>query len=326
MTRKRILLVDTLNSAYYLKHSNDTNVVWRFLNDIRDLAARFKIDRVIFAYEGGGSVYRNRLYPEYKWKRKADREKASAQEKASLKTFFKSYDLLLEHAPKFGIKTVNVKGAEADDTIAFLINNIDLNKYAIMLLSSDTDLHQLLRPGVVQGTYGKDMAHGLARNSIPAGLFLNYDTYCKEQEILPTDYALAKSLSGDTADSIKGFEGVGPKTALALIKKYKSFKNIEGSLGTLSVPRLAKKSIDHMYEDFGLVHRNYQLINLNWSREKFSEILGDDGVEKLVNFISEIDTPEFVDRKEVTELCYEYGRIDIIEQLEFWLHAFGGKL
>jgi 5'-3' exonuclease len=233
---------------------------------------------------------------------------------------------MLKNAPLFGIKTINVKGAEADDTIAFLINNIDLTQWQIMLLSSDTDLHQLLRPGVVQGTYGKEMASGLAKGRVPASIFKTYDDYRKEFDIFPKEYALAKSLSGDTSDSIKGFDLIGPKISLELIKKYKTFENIQRSLDTLSAPRLSKRSVEHMRNEFEIVHRNFKLINLNWDREGFTEILGEDGVEKLVNFISEIPTPELIDRDQITELCYEYGRVDIVEQLDFWVHTFGGRL
>lgn len=321
--RKRILLVDTLNSCFFLKHAGETNVMWRFLNDIRAVADRFNAHRVIFAYEGkGGSRYRKELYPEYKWKRKELREKASEAEKKVMKVFLRSVDDLVKYAHMFGIKTVNVDGAEADDTIAYLINNIDLEKYQIMLLSSDTDLHQLIRPGVVQGTYGRELVTGIAKGSIPASMWLNFDQYCKEQGITPEDYAYAKALSGDTSDSIAGFDGIGEKTALALIKKYKTFKNIKQHIDTLSVPRLQKKSVEHMREDFGIADRNYLLISLNWDREQYVRILGEEGVDKLTTFISEIPTPPFVDKEGIKELCYEHGRVDIVDKLDFWLHAF----
>lgn len=321
----RILLVDTLNSAFYLKHSKESNVVWKFIEDIREVANRFKIDQVVFVYEGvGGSRYRKELYPEYKWKRKELREKSSEADKKAFSVFIKQVDQLIKIAPMFGIKTLNVDGAEADDTIAYFLNIIDTTDNQILLLSSDTDLNQLLKENVVQGTYGKDMVAGIRSGKIPASIFMNHKEFLKESQLTPIMYAESKSLSGDTADSIAGFEGLGEKLAKDLIVKYGNIENIKKNLDTLSVPRLRKSSVEHMQRDFDLVYRNFKLINLNWGSETYEEILGKDGCLKVINFVVDLLKPLPINKKAIEELCYEHGRIDIVDKLDYFLFPFGG--
>lgn len=323
---KRLLLVDTLNSAFYLKHSKEQDVVWRFIIDIRDIAARFKIDRVVFAHEGGSSNYRNEIYPAYKWKRKEIREKSTPAEKKEFTTFVKKVDDLVRIAPMFGIRTINVRGAEADDVYAFIVNNIDLTEWQVLGLSTDTDLNQTLRENVVQGSYGKEMALGIRTGKIPASIFKNHKEFEKESNLTPVKYTQAKCLSGDTSDSIEGFIGVGEKIAQALIEKYGDFENIKANLDTLKVPRLMSKSVDQMRTDFDrITELNYKLVNLNWDRATYQLILGKDGVDKLDAFLMGLSDPVTVDKKAIEELCYENGRIDIVDKMDFFLHPFVGR-
>lgn len=247
-------------------------------------------------------------------------------EKRSVEIFLEQVNDLIETSKHFGIKTINVNGSEADDVVSYLINNIDNEKYQVLLLSTDSDLNQLLRPNIVQGSYGKDLAAGIRAGNIPASIFKNSAQFQKESNLTPEKYTLAKILSGDTSDSIAGFDGIGEKTAMLLIEKYGDFQGILNNIETLKVPRLQQKSIDHMKNSFEeITELNYKLINLNWSKEEFMGILGVEGVNKLDAFLVDIDKPLEIDKKAIEELCYEQGRIDIVDKLDFFLHPFQNK-
>lgn len=62
--------------------------------------------------------------------------------------------------------------------------------------------------------------------------------------IEPCRYADYKSLTGDTADNIKGAKGVGPKTAAALINRFGTLEDLIASADTIEKPALRASIFD----------------------------------------------------------------------------------
>lgn len=247
MSKKRILLVDTLNSMFTLYHRQQPGKLWTFLSDLRGIVEQFKFDRVVLATEGGSSQYRLGLLPSYKSERRKRRDEAPPEEKAALKRFLEE-DVkdFLDTAKLLDFLILQVKGAEADDLIGFYANNIDLDKYQLCVLSSDTDLHQLLRPGIVQASYGKDMIMPLQENArIPAKVWLNSATFQEQHGIDPRQYTLVKSLSGDTSDSIPSPEGVGESYALGLIQLFGDLDGVEAQVNKMKLTPTYEAVLKH---------------------------------------------------------------------------------
>lgn len=130
----------------------------------------------------------------------------------------------------FGIKTFEIPGFEADDLIATVAEKFrDSADLRIIILTGDRDTLQLVEGDkVVVKAFKKGVSETIV-----------YD----EKNILE-NYGLApgrlidyKALVGDPSDNIKGVPGIGPKTALSLLRKYGDLDNVyknvsfEGKLG-----------------------------------------------------------------------------------------------
>lgn len=229
---KRVLLVDLNNCMYYLYHAKVPQKSWSFLSALRDLAKQFDIDRVVITGEGvGGSSYRLALYPEYKWERKKRRKEAPPEEQERIREFLtEEVEFFVDLARLVGLPVLRVKGAEADDVISYLVNKLNLEEYRLLILSTDSDLNQLLRPGVVQA--GDASMHGAISGGdhIPGKAWLNSATFTDQHGITPEQYVLVKSLSGDTSDSIPSPGGLGDTIALRLIQSYGDLETLESKL------------------------------------------------------------------------------------------------
>ena len=77
--------------------------------------------------------------------------------------------------------------------------------------------------------------------------------------IAPSQYAEFKSLTGDTADNIKGVDKVGQKTAAQLMNEFGSLENLIARANEIKKPSV-RQSVKASAER---IRKNYQLIRLD---------------------------------------------------------------
>ena len=143
------------------------------------------------------------------------------------------------------IKYFETTDCEADDVIAGYA--LTLKNTETVISSFDSDLFQLLSEHVFVLRYR-------GKNTViytPA-------LFCEKLGISPARYADFKSLTGDTADNIKGAEKVGKKTAAQLIRKFGSLEAVLQNAEQIEKPSV-RRSITESKER---LRRNYQLIKL----------------------------------------------------------------
>ncbi|MCK9187261.1 MAG: 5'-3' exonuclease H3TH domain-containing protein [Candidatus Colwellbacteria bacterium] len=114
----------------------------------------------------------------------------------------------------FSIKCLEAPGFEADDIIGTVASKVAEEKNApkVIILSGDLDILQLVKDGNIIAW-------------VPKKGISSFTEYDKEAVIgrfgippeLVPDF---KGLVGDISDNIPGIQGVGPKTAADIIKKY----------------------------------------------------------------------------------------------------------
>ncbi|MFA6354543.1 MAG: DNA polymerase [Candidatus Paceibacterota bacterium] len=134
--------------------------------------------------------------------------------------------------PKFGIKTFEIPGYEADDLIATLAQKFKSEPgVRVMILTGDLDTLQMVEgEKLVVKTFRRGVSDTFTYDE--AAVKARYDLEPKQL----TDY---KALIGDASDNIKGVPGIGPKTASELLKKYRTLDNIYRNLD--KDPKAAKK-------------------------------------------------------------------------------------
>ncbi|MFZ2150416.1 MAG: 5'-3' exonuclease H3TH domain-containing protein [Candidatus Absconditicoccaceae bacterium] len=197
-----------LYRAYYAfpqlidKDGHNVNVIYGFFRMLIKIFNE-NPDYLVICRDSPVKTIRHESYPEYK----ANRKKMDDD-------FKNQIPLTQEIVNQLGIPNLVVNSYEADDIIATLANNLKSNADLIIdIYSSDKDLKQLLSNNV----FCIDPMKGIRMDT---KLFLQEFTF-QPQYIL--DYL---SLTGDSADNIKGVAGIGPKKALDLIKKYQTIDNI----------------------------------------------------------------------------------------------------
>ncbi|MBR5223336.1 MAG: flap endonuclease [Clostridia bacterium] len=135
---------------------------------------------------------------------------------------------------------------ETDDVIAAYAFKYG-NDNEIFISSFDSDFFQLINKNVKVLRYRGD-------NSVIYDINLFFEKF----NIMPNQYADFKSLTGDTADNIKGADKIGPKTAAALLNR---FGDLEGII--LNANEIEKLSVKRsIIENTERIKKNLCLIKL----------------------------------------------------------------
>jgi DNA polymerase-1 len=121
----------------------------------------------------------------------------------------------------FNIPIYDADGFEADDVLAALAKQAVATGVETYLVTLDSDILQLVRPGVLVYMYR----------------LYQHDTVIYDEEGVVDRYGLKpaqipdlKALKGDTSDNIPGVPGIGEKTAVKLLQRFGSVEGIYTNL------------------------------------------------------------------------------------------------
>ncbi len=214
-----------------------TNGVQGFARHSLTAMSLFNPTHMAVCWDMGAHTFRNDLYDGYKANRPAPPEELVPQ-----------FDMARSVSELIGWKSYGEPGMEADDLIGSMVSNWE-GKADITIVSGDRDLLQLLRPGVKVALIKKG--------------YSEYDIYTDERfieeyGITPFQYIDKKAFTGDSADGYPGVKGIGPKTALTLLKQYGSIEGILEALDELTPAR--RKRIE---EGIEMLHLSRKLAEIH---------------------------------------------------------------
>ena len=208
-----------INRAFYgiklltTKQGDYTNAIYGFLNMMLKFEDMCKPDAVAVAFDMHAPTFRHKMYDEYKAGRHAMPDELRTQ-----------MPVLKNILHLLGIKTIECEGWEADDILGTLARVCRENGNACYLATGDRDSLQLAHDGVkvlLAKTKSTDIMDEQAI----------YDEYGVE----PHDLIQVKALQGDSSDNIPGVQGIGPKTALDLISRFKNVDYIYENIDTIDI-------------------------------------------------------------------------------------------
>lgn len=206
---------------------NPTNAVFGFARILFASIKQFEPKNIVVAFDVRGKTFRDDLFKEYK----AKRVKAPQELYDQIPVVHKMCDAL--EIPHFGIE-----GYEADDIIGTLSKRIpkEYKDAQVIILTGDGDTLQL-----VNGQVKVAMPQ---RGIQPPQV---YDRTAVEGKVgLPPEKIIDyKALSGDPSDNIPGVAGIGPKTAVTLIKNFGSLDGIYQNLSKVESQSVKKKLEDN---------------------------------------------------------------------------------
>ncbi|MBE6780593.1 MAG: flap endonuclease [Ruminococcaceae bacterium] len=199
-----------------------------------------KPTHVAVLFDGERHNPRNDLDESYKANR-IDYDTVSEEENpfTQLNDIYNALDFL-------GIKHCETTVCETDDVIAAYALKYGKNN-EIVISSFDSDFFQLITNNVKVLRYRGDNTQ-------------IYDTefFFNKFGILPDFYADYKSLTGDTADNIKGADKIGPKTAAVLVNQFGGVENIIANAEKITRPSIKASVIENTER----IRLNYKLIKL----------------------------------------------------------------
>jgi DNA polymerase I len=165
---KRLVVIDGANAIYRAffaipnlraPDGTPTNAAYGFVTMLTKVLREERPTHVAVANDPKGGSFRKRLYPEYKAGRDKQPEDLTVQ-----------FPMVAELCAAFGVPMVEVADFEADDVIATLVETAPAGS-EVCIISTDKDLMQLIRPGVVLLDSGKgrrvDEAAVEARFGVP---------------------------------------------------------------------------------------------------------------------------------------------------------------
>ncbi len=131
----------------------------------------------------------------------------------------------------FNVACIEQNGFEADDLIATYAREIVDAGGDVTIVSSDKDLMQLVRPGVVMLDAMK-------------GKKIGRDEVIEKFGVPPEKVVDVQSLAGDSTDNVPGVPGIGVKTAAELIKEYGDLDALLARAGEIKQPKRREKLIE----------------------------------------------------------------------------------
>ncbi|MFK7957272.1 MAG: 5'-3' exonuclease H3TH domain-containing protein [Lysobacterales bacterium] len=179
------------------RDGNATNAVYGFTGFLCSLLEQARPKYLGIAFdESLESSFRNDIDPSYK----ANRDPAPLE----LKRQFAHCRAVAE---AMGIECFSDDRFEADDLIGTLARLPKMAPLNHVIVSSDKDLAQLLRP--------QDHMWDFARN-----IRMDYSGVKDKFGVTPEQIADYLALTGDAVDNIKGIPGIGPKAATAVLNHF----------------------------------------------------------------------------------------------------------
>ncbi len=223
---EKLLLIDgnsLINRAFYAlpplnnKKGEPTQAVYGFTTMLIKMLETYSPEYIAVAFDLPAPTFRHKMYDGYKATRKKMPEELAVQ-----------LPILKEQLRLMNIAIVEKEGYEADDIIGTLSKTPGVETY---IVTGDRDSFQLI---------SDTTKVVLTKRGITETLVLDEEVLMKEYSLTPSGVIEFKALAGDTSDNIPGVSGVGEKTAISLIEKYKTVGDVYAHLDEIK-GKLAEK-------------------------------------------------------------------------------------
>lgn len=250
----KLLLIDgnsIINRAFYgimgskmlmTEDGTYTNAVYGFLSILFKELDDIKPEYLVVAFDLKAPTHRHKMYDKYKANRHGMPEELAMQ-----------MPILKETLKAMNVCIIEKEGYEADDILGTLAKWGQKEELEVTVLTGDRDSFQLI---------DKNIKVRIPRTKMGKTETEDYTVEKIEEEygLEPLDLIEVKGLMGDTSDNIPGVPGVGEKTALNLIKQYKSidevYNHIDEQKGKLKEKLSENKDLAYLSRTLGTIDIN----------------------------------------------------------------------
>ena len=176
--------------------------IYGFARELLRILENEKPEYMAVAFDVG-KTFRDEMFPAYK----GTREKMPDDLRPQIERIRKMVDA-------FNIPRLEMEGFEADDVLGSVARIAAEQGLGVKIITGDRDLLQLVNKRTVVYLAGDDQN------------YIKDEDVVKKLGVPPKQVVDYKALVGDKSDNIPGVAGVGEKTAITLLEKYKTLDNI----------------------------------------------------------------------------------------------------
>ncbi|VFP85547.1 DNA polymerase I [Candidatus Erwinia haradaeae] len=245
-----LILVDAfsyLYRAYYAcprlstSYGFPTGAIYGMLNMLRALICKYQPTYIAIIFDVKGKTFRDDIFTQYKSHRPLMPDDLCVQ-----------LEPLNEIISAMGLPILAIPGVEADDVIGTLALEAETLGNTVLISTSDKDMAQLV-------------THKIHLMNTMNNTILGPEEIIKKYGVPPMLIIDLLALMGDASDNIPGVQGIGHKTAIALLQKFNGikaiYKNLEttSSLAIYNSQNIIKKLKKYKNEAF----LSYQLAMIN---------------------------------------------------------------
>lgn len=253
----RLLLID---GHYYVYRSffairslsnsrgEPTNAIYGFLKCARKMVKDVKPDLAAVLWDIGMPQRRVALQPDYKGTRAEMPDEMRPQ-----------LDFIQKNISLLGFASIGMPDTEADDLMATYTCQARRKGYEVVLATNDKDLFQLVDEKCSVYTTNKS---DLAAPSDPFAL-LGPEKVKEKWGVSPEQIGEVLALIGDNVDNIPGIEGMGPKTAVNLLKTHGSLEALLANLDAVKNEKLR----DKLKAGIPQIRQNQEMVRLDLDLE-----------------------------------------------------------
>ena len=185
------------------------NAVYGFVNMLARLRSEFHAADIAVIFDAKRENFRYEIYPQYK----ANRGETPSE-------LVPQFSIIRDATHAYGLPVIELEGYEADDLIASYAREAVAADREVIIVSSDKDLLQLIRPGV-------RMLDPIKYELMGA------DAAVKKFGVPPAQVVDVQALAGDSTDNVPGVPGIGIKTAAELILQYGDLETLLACAGEI---------------------------------------------------------------------------------------------
>ena len=202
-----------------------TNAVYGFIAILQRLLEEQKPDALCVSFDLKAPTFRHKAYEGYKAQRKGMPEELAQQ-----------MPVLKELLDAMGIRRYELEGYEADDILGTAAAVCENEHWDCVIVTGDKDSLQLVSPTT-------SVCNVKTRMGQTETILYTPERFEEEYGFEPAHIVDLKALMGDSSDNIPGVPGVGEKTAMGLIREYRTLDAIYADLDALDVKDGVRKKL-----------------------------------------------------------------------------------
>ncbi|MBE6910855.1 MAG: DNA polymerase I [Ruminococcaceae bacterium] len=230
----KLMVIDgnsILNRAFYgirpltTREGLYTHAVYGFLTTMKRLCDEEKPDALCVTFDRREPTFRHKEFAAYKAQRKGMPEELAMQ-----------LPVLKDALDAMNIPRYELAGYEADDLIGTISRKCESEGWDCVVVTGDKDSLQLVTGHTTVKLVSTRMGQTTTRDMTP-------EAFREEYGFEPIHIIDLKALMGDSSDNYPGVPGIGEKTAMELIQKYRTVDAIYEKLPEIDAKPAAIKKL-----------------------------------------------------------------------------------